>query len=57
MLKIVLHPEVIKFLQETATVRIYEDQETFIVNNSWYVPTNEENTYTVKFLKPQEPNE
>lgn len=56
MFKVELHPEVVKFLRETGTVWIMDDEETFVVNNSWYKPTNEENTYTVEFLKTQQPN-
>ena len=56
MLTIKLHPEVVRFLRETSTTWYYDDQETFVVNNSWYKPTDKENVYTVKFLKVEKPN-
>ena len=58
MFKIELHPEVVRFLRETGTVWILNPNiETFVVNNSWYKPTNEEGIYTIEFLKPEEPDE
>ena len=51
-LKIELHPEVVKFLRETDTVWPCEDfGETFVVNHSWYKPTDIPNVYIVELLK------
>lgn len=56
MFKVELPPEVVKFLRETGTVwMMNEGEETFVVNNLWYRPTNEENIYTVEFLKVEQP--
>jgi len=51
MMRIVLHPEVVKFLDMTGTVWMDGNIKSYIVNNSWYQPTDEEGIYTVQFLK------
>jgi hypothetical protein len=52
MMTIKLHPEVVKFLNETGAVWIEGNEEkSFIVNNSWYKSTEEEGIYTVQFLE------
>ena len=57
MFKVKLHPEVVKFLRETGTVWMMDEvEETFVINNSWYKPTDEENIYTVEFLKVEQSN-
>ena len=50
-MRIVLHPEVVKFLDMTGTVWMDGNIKSYIVNNSWYQPTDEEGIYTVQFLK------
>ena len=55
MLKIKLHPEVVKFLAETGTVWIFNGcEEAFIVNNTVYKPTDVEGIYTIEFIKVKE---
>mgnify|MGYP003667478522 CR=1 FL=1 len=48
-----LHPEVVKFLNETGAVWTEGEEKSFIVNNSWYKSTEEEGIYTVQFLEAQ----
>lgn len=56
MFKVELHTEVIKFLKTSGTVWVdSEGNESFVVNNSWYNQTDEEGTYTVQFIKSQQP--
>lgn len=55
MLKRELHPEVVKFLNETGTIWVDKDgAKSFVVNNSWYKPTDIDNVYTVEFLNTEE---
>ena len=55
MLTIKLHPEVVKFLRETGTVWIFnENEEAFVVNNTMYKQTDVEGIYTIEFIKVQE---
>lgn len=52
MLSVTLHPEVIKFLEETGTV--YFDSmgiKSYIVNNSCYTETDVKGIYTIQFIK------
>ena len=52
MFKVVLHPEVIKFLDSTATKWVDSDgEESYVVNNSWYKATDEPGVYTVQFIE------
>ena len=54
MFKIELHPEVIKFFENTGTVwRDGNNEESFVVNNSWYRKTETPGVYTVQFLTQQ----
>ena len=52
-----LPKKVVKFLRETGTVWIINEEETFVVNNSWYKPTDVKNIYTVEFLKQEYKND
>jgi len=55
MFKVELHPEVIKFLEDTGTVwRDENREESFIVNNSWYKKTETPGVYTVQFLTQEQ---
>jgi len=52
ILTINLHPEVVKFLEETGTV--YFDntgEKSYIVNGTMYKETNEEGLYTTQFIQ------
>ena len=51
MFKVELHPEVIKFLEESGTVWVQDDERSYVVNNIWYRPTDQEGVYTVQFLE------
>ena len=53
MFKMELHPEVIKFLEDTGTVWRSNNEESFVVNNSWYRKTETPGVYTVQFLTQQ----
>ena len=55
MFKVKLHPEVVKFLDESGTVWMEDEIKSYVVNTAWYRPTNEEGIYTVQFLKPMYP--
>lgn len=56
MFKVVLHSEVIKFLESSGTVwRDGNGDISYVVNNSWYRPTNEPGVYTIEFLKQTHP--
>ena len=56
MFKVVLHEEVVKFLENTGTVwRDGNGDESFVVNNSWYKKTDKPGVYTVQFLKVEQP--
>lgn len=46
-----LHPEVIKFLDTTGTVHMQDGEKTFIVNSTWYSPTDDKEVYTVQFIQ------
>lgn len=56
MFKVILHEEVVKFLENSGTVWWSDGEKSYIVNNSWYKPTDEENIFTVEFLKTEEPH-
>tara|TARA_R110002153_G_scaffold251571_2_gene408950 strand:+ start:1263 stop:1427 length:165 start_codon:yes stop_codon:yes gene_type:complete len=47
-----LHPEVIKFLDQTGTIYFDNNGEkSYIVNGTMYKETNEEGLYTTQFIK------
>jgi hypothetical protein len=47
-----LKPDVIEFLENTGTIWVDGDERSFIVNNTWYKPTDDKGVYTVEFLQP-----
>ncbi len=52
MLTIVLHEEVVKFLESTGIVFNYSDgTHAFQVNNTIYRSTEENGLYTIQFLE------
>ena len=51
MFKVELHKEVIDFLESSGTVWVDGDERSYIVNNSWYKPTDQPGVYTVQFLE------
>ena len=51
ILTINLHPEVVKFLEETGTVYFDGGEKSYIVNGTMYKETNEEGLYTTQFIK------
>lgn len=56
MFKVELHPEVIKFLENSgAKWREADGEESYVVNNSWYKPTDIKGVYTVQFLEQIRP--
>jgi hypothetical protein len=57
MLIIELKPDVIEFLENTGTIWVDDDERSYVVNNSWYKPTNEKGVYTVEFLQARHPRE
>jgi hypothetical protein len=51
MMIVELHPEVIKFLEETGTIFVYGNNERgYQVNRTIYRETDEEGIYTVSFI-------
>jgi hypothetical protein len=58
MIRVELHEEVVKFLESTGTVRIENGKDkSYIVNNSWYKPTDEKGVFTVQFITAQYPKQ
>ena len=52
ILTINLHPEVVKFLEETGTFFVDSTGEkSYIVNGTMYKETNEEGLYTIQFIQ------
>jgi hypothetical protein len=48
-----LKPDVIEFLENTGRIWVDGDERSFIVNNTWYKPTDDKGIYTVEFLQPK----
>jgi len=47
-----LHPEVVKFLEETGTIYVdNKGEKSYIVNSTMYKETNEEGLYTTQFIQ------
>ena len=51
MFKVELHKEVIDFLESSGTVWVNGNERSYIVNNSWYKPTDKHGVYTLQFLE------
>jgi hypothetical protein len=52
--KINLHPEVVKFLDETGTIVIDNGEKYYIVNNTMYTETDEEGLYIAQFIEQKQ---
>lgn len=53
MFRVKLHKEVVKFLESSGTVWLSDGEKSYVVNNSWYQPTDEPGIYTLQFLKQE----